>query len=51
MTTMAEQIPQEARERAETLLKSLDSQLAPLFEQIEDGSNSAVVFRVPEDAA
>jgi hypothetical protein len=50
MTNVPEQIPQEARERAETLLKSLDSQLAPLFSQIEDGSNSAIVFRVPEEA-
>jgi hypothetical protein len=46
---VTEQSPQDARERAETVLKSLDSQLAPLFTKIEEGSNSAIVFRVPEE--
>jgi hypothetical protein len=49
MANVTQQIPQEARERAETILKSLDSDLAPLFANLEDGSNSAITFRVPEE--
>ena len=51
MSIVTEQIPQEARERAETVLKSLDSQLAPLFTNIDEGSNSAILFHVPEEQA
>ena len=47
MAIVNETIPQEARERAETLLKSLETQLTPLFARIEEGSNSAISFSVP----
>ena len=47
---MDDPIPAEARERAETILANLDAALAPVFEQLPEGSNTAIVFRVLEEA-
>ena len=47
---MAEPIPAEARERAEAILAKLDEALGPVFDRLPEGSNTAVVFRVEEEA-
>lgn len=47
---MADSIPAEARERAEAILANLDAALAPVFAELPEGSNSAVVFQMPEEA-
>lgn len=47
---MAESIPADARERAEAILANLDLALAPVLEKLPEGSNTAVIFRVPEEA-
>lgn len=47
---MADSIPAEARERAEAILANLDLALAPVLEKLPEGSNTAVIFRVPEEA-
>lgn len=47
---MAESIPADARERAEAILANLDAALAPVLDKLPEGSNTAVVFRIPEEA-
>ena len=47
---MAESIPADARERAEAVLAALDKALVPVFAQLPEGPNTAVVFRLPEEA-
>jgi len=47
---MADSIPAEARTRAEEILANLDAPLAPVFQKLPEGSNTAVVFRIPEEA-
>jgi len=48
---MADPIPAEARERAEATLASLEEALAPVLERLPAGSNTAFVFRIPEEGA
>ena len=47
---MAESIPADARERAESILANLDQALAPVFAELPEDCNTAVIFRVPEEA-
>ena len=47
---MADSIPAEARERAEAILANLDAALVPAFAELPEGSNTAIIFRVPEEA-
>ena len=48
---MADPIPAEARERADATLANLNAALAPVLEHLPEGSNTAVVFRMPEEEA
>jgi hypothetical protein len=47
---MADPIPAEARERAEATLANLNAALAPVLEHMPEDSNTAIVFRMPEEA-